>query len=96
MGLIIVGHVGFGRTVFAELMAYKMQNELGLVLVAEEEPKEQIPFAIKNIPIEMLEMPAVYIERDERFYGKQTKRVKNYSNPKKQFNKKTCNRKIVR
>ncbi len=96
MGLIIVGHVGFGRTVFSELMAHKMQNDLDIVLVAEEDPKEQIPFVIKNIPIEMLEMPVLFVEHDEKFYGKQTKRKKAYLNYSKKFNKKIYNRKIVR
>ncbi len=95
IGFIVVGHIGSGRIVFAEIVAHQF-DDLGVAIPAEDTSKKEIPFAVKNIPVEMLEIPVVFIEREEKVYGAQTKRQKNYINNKKKFNKKIYNRKVIR
>ena len=99
IGIVVCGHIGIRATVTA--LVETIHKDLGaeVILVGfEHEPEKEFEFKNRT-PIDIIQvvdLPVDLFGRESKIYGKQTKRVKNYSNPKKQFTNKSRNRKIVR
>lgn len=91
IGVIICGHVGIGCTVLAEMMYRHNQMEAEIIIIngngTQEEPKKEFEFRNK-IPIEIIQvadLPIDFLDREPRYYGKQTKLINNYLNYKKKY-----------